>query len=31
MDALSKMFEMEDFKLPDGSTIKQVTATKGTQ
>ena len=31
MDALSGSFEMTDFKLPNGSTIKQVTNTKGTQ
>lgn len=31
MAALSKLFEMQDFTLPNGSTIKQVTNAKGTQ
>jgi hypothetical protein len=31
MQALSEMFEMMDFGLPDGSAIEQVTNTKGTQ
>jgi hypothetical protein len=31
IEALSQTFAMTDFKLPDGSTIKQVVKTKESQ